>query len=818
MAGNSRLIISVAVTLPVKDLYTYSVPDDLAPLVATGKRVTVPFKNRKIIGYIIEINKSTDGIPSEIKDISDVLDPSPLFTERLIPFFQWMSHYYLNPIGLIIQSALPGGINVKPYKSGLLTEKGTAAMKLLPPESNDKELLEWLKDNPQKRLPAPFHRFYRMAKMGWINFEDVKSSKGVGPLKRKFVKLREEKDIDSLLMDRYQDLRAMNEEEFLRSFAGSKEFPLKEIYSRFSNGSHLVKKWIKAGVLMSCSRTVFRDPSGKSIVSKPEPPFLYEQQEKVLKKIHGLLEKGGFAACLLNGVTGSGKTEVYYKAITHAIDMGKQALLLVPEIALAQYTEGLFRTRLGDRVAVFHSRLSRGEQYDQWMLMMNGKADLVIGARSALFAPLDRLGLIIIDEEYDSSYKQEENPRYQARDAAVARGRIENSLVILGAGTPSIQSYYNATNGRYHLLSMPERIEKRPLPDMEIVDMKSFSGRNIKERIMSPLLKKAIETNLNEEKQTILFLNRRGFSNVYLCRSCGESVKCPNCDLTLTYHLKVNNLFCHYCGYYVNPINKCAKCGHNGMRAFGFGTERLEQELGEIFPHARLGRLDRDSTRRKGEIYRILKSFSRNEMDILVGTQMLAKGYDFPNVTLVGVISADISLGFPDFRAGERTFQILSQVGGRAGRGIHRGKVIVQTFNPEHYAIVAARNHDYESFFSREKELREQLDYPPFSYLACLRFQGNNQKATEEIARKVGEQARSILAGWPKRGKEIQILGPAPAPLSKLRGKYRWQILVKSKGTELLHYFLNKVEDLTRGILRRSGVNMIIDIDPYQML
>ncbi len=438
--------------------------------------------------------------------------------------------------------------------------------------------------------------------------------------------------------------------------------------------------------------------------------------------------------------------------------------------------------------------------------------------KSALFAPLSRLGLIIVDEEYDSSYKQEENPRYQARDAAVVRGRMENALVILGAGTPSIQSWYNTLKGRYYLLSMPERIEKRPLPEMEIVDMKAFSGRGIKEQIISPLLKKAIEKTLTEKKQAILFLNRRGFSNVYLCRSCGESVRCPNCDLTLTYHLHENNLFCHYCGYYTRPATKCTRCGHAGMRAFGFGTERLEQELEEMFPQARVSRLDRDSAGRKGETYRIIKSFSRNEIDILVGTQMLAKGYDFPDVTLVGVISADISLGFPDFRAGERTFQILSQVGGRAGRGIHKGRVIIQTFNPEHYAIVAARNHDYESFYSKEKELREQLGYPPFSYLACLRFQGNNEKATEETARKIGEHAGSILTGWPKRGKEIKILGPAPAPLSRLRGKYRWQILIKSRGTELLHFFLSRVEDLSRGDLRKSGVSMIIDIDPYQML
>ncbi|MFC1868432.1 primosomal protein N', partial [Thermodesulfobacteriota bacterium] len=586
----------------------------------------------------------------------------------------------------------------------------------------------------------------------------------------------------------------------------------------FSNGPYLVKKWINEGVIESYTETVFRDPAGKILAPSSEPSCLYEQQKDALNIILKQLDKGLFSTSLLYGVTGSGKTEVYYRAVKHAIGLGRQTILMVPEIALAIYIEGIFRSRLGIRVAVFHSALSRGERYDQWMRILRGEVDLVIGARSALFAPLPRLGLIIVDEEYDSSYKQEEGPRYQARDAAVVRGRVEKALVILGSATPSVQSFYNSVTGRYRLLSMPERIEERPLPEVEIIDIKDVFKEGKGEGSLSPALKEALERNLAEGKQSMLFLNRRGFGRVYLCRSCGESVRCPNCDLTLTYHLKENSLICHYCGFDSKPQCRCSTCGHEGMRAYGFGTERLEQELGEIFPNARIARMDRDSTRRKGETFKILKRFSEHELDILVGTQMITKGYDFPNVTLVGVIAADLSLGFPDFRAGERTFQILSQVAGRAGRGDQRGRVIIQTFNPDHYAIMTAKSHDYESFFHKERELREQLGYPPFSYLACLRFQGNNRKATAEMAQQIGVEIKTMLEKWLKRGKEIQVLGPAEAPLAKLKGKHRWQILLKSKGTEILHYFLKEVEGLSKNMLRKSGVTMIIDVDPYQML
>jgi primosomal protein N' (replication factor Y) len=807
--------LRVAVPLSLRDTFTYRLPNHLAHMAVVGQRVRVPFRNQTLTGFIL--GKVTDDLECDLKEILEILDKEPLFHEGLVPFFQWMADYYLYPIGRLIQAALPGGINTSQFKTGHLTEKGLRASNLLPAHSEEKKLLTWIKDNPNKKLPPPLQMAYAFQKKGWIQIESRTNVRQVGPLKRKFVRVKEGVD-QAAILEKAGSSGTKNEYNFLKTVFDAGDIPLKSLSSTFDNGAYLVKKWIKRGVLESYHATVSRNPSGKIMFPPTPPPELTDQQKSALKNIQNRLEKRDFSTCLLHGVTGSGKTEVYQRAIEHANRLGRQAILMVPEIALVDYMEGIFRHRLGDRMAVFHSGLSQGERYDQWMRMVKGEIDLVIGARSALFSPLPKLGLIVVDEEHDISYKQEEGPRHQARDAAVVRGKIEKALVILGSGTPSIQSFQNAISGRYKLLSMPDRIESRPLPEIQIVDMKGVPDKNKKNWIISPQLKTALDRNLSEGKQAILFLNRRGFHRVYLCRFCGKSVRCANCDMALIHHLNKNLLACHYCGFHIPPKNTCPSCGRQGMRAYGFGTERLEQELTEIYPERSVARMDRDSTRRKGHAFKILKRFSRHEIDILVGTQMITKGYDFPHVTLVGVIAADLSLGFPDFRAGERTFQLLSQVAGRAGRGEQRGTVIVQTFNPEHYAITTAERHNFRAFFQKEKALREQLGYPPFSYLVCLRLQGNNSKMSAAMAERMGREISGILKKWPKRGKESQVLGPAEAPLSRLKGKYRWQLLIKCGRAVLLHYLLEEVQKLSKRILRSSGVSMIVDIDPYQML
>jgi primosomal protein N' (replication factor Y) len=810
-----RFMLRVAVALPVGETFHYAVPGDLLSRARVGCRVLVPFGKSKTTGYILErvpLSQERD-----LKDIFHVLDSEPLFHENMVPFFQWMADYYLHPLGRLIQSALPGGLNMRAFMTGRLTGKGERLLSSLEGTSEEKELLSWVKDHSGKRVPVPAHELYSLQKKGLLLLEHRTRKGRAGPLLRRFVRAREGVCLDSLLHE--ETLGAKNDREFLEGvFCSTKGIPLAELCCRYPNGAYLAHKWVKKGFLDCYTGTVVRDPAGNILSSAPPPERLYAQQEEALRAIRGGLQRKAFTACLLHGVTGSGKTEVYYQAIQEAVRLGRQAILMVPEIALVIYVEGLFRSRLGDRVAVYHSGLSEGERYDQWMRMARGEVDLVIGARSALFAPFPDAGLIILDEEHDPSYKQEEAPRYQARDAAVVRGKIDKAFVLLGSGTPSIQSFHNALQGRYELLSMPERIEKRPVPEVELVDMKGLSAGKEEEEILSPTLRQALENALGEGNQSMLFLNRRGFNRVFLCRFCGHSQRCANCDLALIYHLREKRLVCHYCGFQQEAAVACPACGREGLKPYGFGTERVEKVLRELYPAIRTARMDRDSIRRKGETFQLLKKFSRHEMDVLIGTQMITKGYDFPRVTLVGVLAADFSLDFPDFRAAERTFHLLSQVAGRAGRGEQRGKVIIQTFYPEHYAIAAASHHDYRSFFEQETELRRQLWYPPFSFLACLRLQGNNERKTADLSKQISEEMGRITGKWPKRGKEIQVLGPVEAPLAKLRGKYRWQIFVKSRKSALLHHFMEKVGTRSRRMLRGTGVSLAIDIDPYQML
>lgn len=821
-AGNQKLnddnasYLKIAVSLPVRGTFFYAVPQRLKPLALIGCRVLAPFRNQKVTGYILE--NASDVHVRDMKEIADVLDTEPLFHNKMVPFFEWMADYYLHPIGQIIRSALPAGIETKPFKTAFLTQKGSRILDNLPSLSQEGKILSWIKDHPGKRLPQPLKKFYALERKGWIIIEDRQQKRRTGPLMRRFIRSKTNIDANVVLGKMKETSRAENEVQFLKTVFDSGSLMLNELTAKFSNGSYLANKWVQKGVLESYKASVYRTPAGTIICPSPVPSELYGQQRRALDRIKAYLDKRSFHVCLLYGVTGSGKTEVYYRAVRHALDLGLKAIIMVPEISLALYMEGIFRSRLGNRIAVYHSRLSKGERYDEWMRMARGEVDLVIGARSALFVPLSGLGLIVVDEEYDSAYKQENSPRYQARDAAVVRAKIDKAVVVLGAGTPSVQSFQNAATGKYHLISMPDRIEKRPLPDVEIVDMKLLKGRQSGNEIISPRLLEALNKCLKAGNQAILFLNRRGFRSFYLCRFCGQSLRCPNCDVALTYHLEENRLFCHYCGFHSKTLLICPSCGRKGIKAYGFGTERLEQEVRDMFPEASVARMDTDSTRKKGQAFRILKKFSEHSIDILVGTQMIAKGYDFPRVTLVGVIAADLSLGFPDFRAGERTFQILSQVAGRAGRGHRKGEVIIQTFNPAHYAIQTATVHDYESFFEKEKGLRKQLGYPPFSHLVCLRLKGNNKDKTEKAAQSLGIEIRNTVAAWPKRGKEIQVLGPVEAPISRLKGKYRWQILIKSRSSALAKHLLEAVELNTKRILQSNGVNLVLDVDPYQMI
>ena len=761
-----KIYVQVAVALPISGTFTYTVTGEFIEKAAVGKRVLVPFSGRKVTAYILRI------IPPEkregLKDIITVIDTYPLFPPHMVEFFEWLSNYYLYPIALVIKGALPTGLNV--------------------------------------RIPDG----EKMPSKGWLD--------RVGLLKMVFITVKKGATIDRSLFDRRRSPR--NEDEFLEMMSKKKEVSLREIKTTFTNGAYLVDKWIKRGFLKRARRPVVRDIADEALFISSKPPPLNSKQKEAVEKISEKLKDNAFFTYLLHGITDSGKTEVYYHAVKSAKELGRQSIIMVPEIALTVSMASLFRARFQDRVAILHSALSKRERYDQWIRIEKEDADVVIGARSALFAPLSRLGLIIVDEEHDLSYKQEEKFRYQARDAAIVRAKLSAGLVILGSGTPSIQSYQNAAIGKYGFLAMPKRILRRELPDIQVIDMAKFerSPAVRDESIMSPPLKEAIQENLAQKKQTILFLNRRGFSSLYLCRFCGEAIKCPNCEVSLTYHKYGDNLLCHYCGFSIKPPNRCPACNGKELRPFGFGTQRVVEVLGDLFPEARAERMDRDTMRHKGEVQKVLKRFMQHETDILVGTQMVTKGHDFPNVTLVGVISADMSLNYPDFRAGEVTFQLLSQVAGRTGRGNMPGKVIIQTFNPSHYAITATKDHDYKRFFSQEIALRRQVNYPPFSLIANVRFLGNSKSKTEKIATHIGMKIRNTIKKQSKRKNAGEVLGPVEAPMAKLKGKYRQQILIKSRTSRYLNQLLKEIETFSAKILSSSGVRMIIDVDPYQMM
>jgi len=799
--------LQVAVCLPVSGTFTYSVSGALADRAEAGKRAIVSFSKRRVIGYILSI------IPPEdrkgIKDILSVLDPLPLFPQDMVEFFTWLSSYYHYPIGLVIKAALPTGLNVA-------AKGGQGTTSTLPSPFKG----EGLGGGEERKFP------YYQDRVGLLKrvFIGIKRGSVIGgPLFGLKSGVRplgmpsgEAEAVHQLFVHRGK--HAKDESAFFDLVHTKGEMPLSEIAGKFSNGRYLVDKWVKKGILEKSLKPVVIDLASEDIFLSPQPPPLNPTQKETLAVIEGSIRQNHYRTFLLHGVTGSGKTEVYFHAVRAAIQHGKQSIIMVPEIALTVSLASLFKARLKERVAVLHSALSQGQRYEQWINIARGEADVVIGARSALFAPLPRLGIIILDEEHDTSYKQEEKFRYQARDAAVMRSKLANAVVILGSGTPSVQSYQNAVTGKYGLLRMPERIGKKKPPEISILDMTECEDTKSGGGILSRPLQEAIGENLAKGEQTILFLNRRGFSSLYLCRFCGTTLRCPNCDLSLTYHKESDTLLCHYCGFRIQPPNRCPSCGREQLKPYGFGTERVVETLFGIFPQARVERMDKDTMRHKGEVQQVLKRFLHRETDVLVGTQMVTKGHDFPHVTLVGVISADLSLNWPDFRAGETTFQLISQVAGRTGRGASPGRVIIQTYNPSHYAIRAARDHDYEGFFSREIELRRQLNYPPFSSIVNLRFQGNSKSKTEQIAGQMKMRISDILKKHLRSKKEIEVLGPVEAPIAKIKGKYRQQILIKSRRPAYLNQLLNEIDRISSQILGPSGVRLIIDVDPYQMI
>ena len=557
---------------------------------------------------------------------------------------------------------------------------------------------------------------------------------------------------------------------------------------------------------------VRRDPLSDGLGIKSEVHTLTAPQTSVLTQIEQQMNSGDYSAFLLHGVTASGKTEIYMRAMSKALSLGRSAMMLVPEIALTPVFSRRLRTRFGDQVAIFHSSLQKGERFDEWTRVKNGDARVVIGTRSAVFAPVKNLGLIVVDEEHESSYRQQESPYYNARDVAIVRAQKESATVVLGSATPSLESFHNANKSKYTLVNLPERVGARPMATAKIIDMRTVFARHGKPRVFSDELLEAIRDTRERGEQSIILLNRRGYSSFILCRSCGETVQCPNCDVTLTYHRSERVIVCHYCNHREAVPRVCPSCGKKYIYYVGEGTEQLEEMLRLLFPSLRVARIDRDTTARRKVFEQSLADFSAGKIDTLVGTQMLAKGHDFPNVTLVGVVSVDVGLALPDFRAAERTFQLITQVAGRAGRGDRPGRVLIQTHHPYHYALRHACAQDYEAFYEEELRYRQNHSYPPFVALASLLVHGPDLGRVRSDSLELRKQLDAV-----NQERKCRVLGPAPAPLSRLKGEHRFQLLIKSRSRK----HLREVADTALKKAAESGMNLRtvnLEIDPVSIM
>ncbi|MGD9330541.1 MAG: primosomal protein N' [Desulfobacterales bacterium] len=806
--------LEIAIALPIWKTFSYRVPPDFVTATVPGRRVLVPFGPRRVTGYVL--GPAADNGTTELKDIVDVLDGERLFTEELIPFFRWTSEYYIYPLGEVIKGALPGGLNLYEFNQYAITESARRLPKATQLTRAEKEVLDCLKKgacrlrelNTRLDRPVPGRLLRTMEACGWITRKKTMRGGRTRPKQEKLVRLREPNIPGVRLTPQRQAVLA-----FLERHG---ETPLRQLRQVLPNAAAVVRGMAARGLVALREKVAYRDPFGETILPD-QPPQLTLEQGRALATIQKAGAEG-FAPILLEGVTGSGKTEIYLNLVADTIKRRKSALVLVPEIALISQMERRFRARFGENVAVLHSGLSAGERLDQWMRILRQEAAIVIGARSAIFAPLNNIGLIVVDEEHDPSYKQEHNLRYNARDLAVVRAKQNGSPVLLGSATPSVQTVHNARQGRFTHIRMAQRVTGHSLPVVEIVDLRpNRLRRGLRKHLTADLLS-AIRQTLARGEQTLLFLNRRGFANYPHCAACGAPVRCHRCSITLTYHREANAYRCHYCGHSQAANQSCAACGASRLWHFGMGTEKLEEAMRQFFPEARTARMDRDTTRRKGSLLRILKDLQQGAIDILIGTQMVAKGHDFPNITLVGIVCADTALNIPDFRSSERTFQLLAQVAGRAGRGERPGRVILQTYTPGHFTIDAARQQDGQAFFDREIQFRQELAYPPFSRMIQILVTGKQRGKTRQSAEKLGVAGRTLLQKDPLFKRQLTLMGPVEAALHQMAGRFRWQLLLKGSQPSVLNRFVRQLLQSAGPAQGRQAATVSIDVDPLFMI
>jgi primosomal protein N' (replication factor Y) len=820
-AGANASFVDVALPLPLRQTFTYLLPPGLRDHVKKGARLLVPLGNRRLTGYAVgfreELDPALEIEEGAIKEIIELLDEEPLLTDEILQLTRWTADYYVSSWGEVLKASLPAGINASVEQVVSITEKGRDELsKISDAKTVKTKILQFLNENGEtsrqklsKNFGAsPVQRAVRdLVKNGFADSFHRGVTIHVKPKRRKAVRFLQ---FDPNLEDQKPLTEAQHKIIDMLALENG-EMLFTELLEKADVGASPINTLAKRGIVEIFVQEVRRDPLAGAKLPEIQKLTLTTEQTEALIEIEKSLKSEEYKAFLLHGITGSGKTEIYIRAMQAALKKERSALMLVPEIALTPVFSKQLRAIFGEEVAILHSNLSAGERFDEWRKIRKGDARIVIGTRSAVFAPLQNLGLIIVDEEHDSSYRQQESPFYNARDVAVVRANCAEAVVVLGSATPSLETFYNAQTGKYVELQLPYRIANRPLAKAEIVDMREVFKKIGKDTTLSNELAEAIRETHAKGEQTIILLNRRGFSQFVLCRNCGETIHCRNCDITLTFHKRAGKLICHYCNYRENVPKVCPECQSEYLYFMGEGTEQVENILSRKFPDLNVERFDRDRMSRRGEMENILERFSAGEIDMLVGTQMLAKGHDYPNVTLVGVISVDTTLALPDFRSAERTFQLLTQVAGRAGRGDQPGRVIIQTYYPENYVIRYANAQDYEGFYNEEIVFRKNFGFPPFIALAAISIKHSNYDYAFENA----QTLKNALINANKDNM-CRIFGVAPAPLSRLKGEYRLQILIKSGSRAKLRETLDSaLHDAQKTCDMRI---VSVEIDPVNLL
>ena len=834
----------VALPVPLHQTFTYSVPEEFRARLTAGMRVLVPFGRTTLTGVVVGLPEHSD--VRGIKPLRDVPDVVPTFAPDLLQLTRWIAEYYAASWGEVLRAATPQGLSIESHRTAELLHANVD--ELLRTErlgKTQQAILRSLRigvsipfDTLRKRIQSQYiaSALAGMESRGWITLHDTLKRPKASVRSIPLVRLSQEGSAEfNRMKDSGSVLRSSRS---LLAIAAIFEqpdstIPLAEAAERSGLSAATVRALVRRGSLVMEQREEIRDPYAGEVES-PQALILTERQRIAVASVTAALDEKKFQTFLLHGVTGSGKTQVYIESLRRTLEHGRTAMVLVPEIALTPQTVRRFRSHFGELVAVMHSQLSVGERYDAWRRAREGRARIVIGPRSAVFAPLQNVGLIVVDEEHDSSYKQyDATPRYQGRDTAIMRGKYNDAIVLLGSATPSIESYANALNGKYRLLELPDRIDHARMPDVRLIDMIVERKRRFEETkkkvqetgipfpkhfgpmSISGSLQQEIALRLEKKEGVILLQNRRGFAHVLECLECGYTERCKNCDVTMTYHLKTHDLRCHYCGARRPSASTCPSCRNGELKQLSFGTQQIHEELQELFPKARIVRMDRDTTRRKGSHESLLRRFGSGDADILLGTQMVAKGLDFPHVTLVGVISAETQLLLPDFRAAEMTFQLLTQVAGRSGRSHLRGEVLIQTVQAEHYALRHAVGHDYRSFYDEEVRFRQELRYPPVTRLVLIEATGKNEHAVAAAAESVAKTLRRTQTSG------VEVLGPAEPPIARLRNLYRRHILIKGdkradpSGEGIRRLLASIVSNDAKG---RKDVKVTVDVDPFGML